>query len=94
MKRILVISWFFPPINSSEAQLTEKLLKYSRCRKGQGEFQNLVGKGAVQHIHILFLTVQNDSSVSSRRQLDHDRGSLAALAYSVHLQSCLLSLTA
>ena len=30
MKRILVISWFYPPINSSEAMLTAKLLKYSR----------------------------------------------------------------
>ncbi len=30
MKRILVISWFYPPINSSEALVTAKLLKYSR----------------------------------------------------------------
>lgn len=30
MKRIFVISWFYPPINSSEAMLTAKLLKYSR----------------------------------------------------------------
>lgn len=30
MKRILVISWFYPPINSSEALVTYKLLKYSR----------------------------------------------------------------
>lgn len=32
MKRIFVISWFYPPINSSEAMLTAKLLKYSRYR--------------------------------------------------------------
>lgn len=30
MKRIFVISWFYPPINSSEATLTAKQLKYSR----------------------------------------------------------------
>ena len=30
MKRILVISWFYPPINSSEAMLTAKLFKYSQ----------------------------------------------------------------
>lgn len=30
MKRILVVSWFYPPINSSEAILTAKLLKHSR----------------------------------------------------------------
>ena len=29
MKRILVITWFYPPVNSSEAQLTAKLLKSS-----------------------------------------------------------------
>lgn len=32
MKRILVISWFYPPINSSEALVTAKLLNYSRYR--------------------------------------------------------------
>lgn len=30
MKRILVISWFYPPINSSEALVTYKLLSHSR----------------------------------------------------------------
>ncbi len=30
MKRILVISWFFPPLNSSEAVLSWKLLSHSR----------------------------------------------------------------
>lgn len=32
MKRILVISWFYPPINSSEGLVTYKLLKYSRLQ--------------------------------------------------------------
>lgn len=32
MKRILVISWFFPPINSSEGLVTYKLLKNSKCK--------------------------------------------------------------
>lgn len=30
MKRILVISWYFPPINSSEGLVTYKLLKNSK----------------------------------------------------------------
>lgn len=30
MKRILVLSWFYPPINSSEALVTAKLLNHSR----------------------------------------------------------------
>ena len=30
MKRILVISWFYPPINSSEGLVTFKLLNNSR----------------------------------------------------------------
>ena len=29
-KRILVISWFFPPVNSSEGLVTYKLLKASK----------------------------------------------------------------
>lgn len=32
MKRILVISWFYPPINSSEGLVTYKLLKYSKLQ--------------------------------------------------------------
>ena len=30
MKRILVISWFFPPVNSSEGLVTYKLLNNSK----------------------------------------------------------------
>lgn len=30
MKRIFVVSWFYPPLNSSEALLTERLLAHSR----------------------------------------------------------------
>lgn len=32
MKRILVVSWFFPPINSSEGLVTYKLLKSSKLQ--------------------------------------------------------------
>ena len=32
MKRILVISWFFPPINSSEGLVTYKLLNNSKLK--------------------------------------------------------------
>lgn len=32
MKKVLVISWFFPPINSSEGLVTFKLLKNSRLK--------------------------------------------------------------
>ena len=30
MKKILVISWYFPPVNSSEGLVTFKLLKNSK----------------------------------------------------------------
>ena len=32
MKKILVISWFYPPINSSEGLVTYKLLRNSKLQ--------------------------------------------------------------
>lgn len=67
MKRILVISWFYPPINSSEGLVTYKLLKNSRrqydvCMQ-EGNASWSYGKNEMlpesEHIHKI--VIESDS---------------------------------
>ena len=60
MKRILVISWFYPPINSSEGLVTFKLLNNSRY-----EYDVYTQKGATDFSYGKNVALENHQNVRS-----------------------------